>query len=302
MYQFPIVVCFAATTHKFLGATVHKPNKLAVDLRTVFDDAMAYVMLSRVQDKNQLFIVGSLPSGKFRTSIKCLEELERLTKRSENRNPPLWEQISTTSIKISVLNCHSLADKIRDIQHDTMLRFSDVICLTETWLKDDTEREDLELKGYKFHANSFGALRGKGVVLYFEPEKFEVFQLVKTADLQVSCLSSPDLDVIAVYRSADRNDAFDKICSHIVQGKAIIICGDFNLCYNERRSHKLIQSILSLGFKQKVLQATHIKGGMIDHVYFREGEAYNEVEVTMYSPYYTAEDHDALCMTLTRKS
>ena len=49
VYQFPIIVCFAATTHKFQGGTVHKPNKLAVDLRTVFEDAMAYVMLSRVQ-------------------------------------------------------------------------------------------------------------------------------------------------------------------------------------------------------------------------------------------------------------
>ena len=45
VYQFPVVVCFSATTHKFQGATVHKPNKLVVDLRTVFDDAMAYVML-----------------------------------------------------------------------------------------------------------------------------------------------------------------------------------------------------------------------------------------------------------------
>ena len=53
VYQFPIIVCFAATTHKFQGGTVHKPNKLAVDLRTVFEDAMAYVMLSRVQDINQ---------------------------------------------------------------------------------------------------------------------------------------------------------------------------------------------------------------------------------------------------------
>ena len=56
-----MTVCFTATTHKFQGATVVKPNNLAVDLRTVLDDAMAYVMVSRVQAKPQLFIVGDLP-------------------------------------------------------------------------------------------------------------------------------------------------------------------------------------------------------------------------------------------------
>ena len=57
-----------------------KPNKLAADLRTVFEDAMAYVMLSRVQAIEQLFIVGSLPENKFRVSFRCLEELDRLKK------------------------------------------------------------------------------------------------------------------------------------------------------------------------------------------------------------------------------
>ena len=49
VYQFPIVVCFAATAHKFQGQTIIKPNKVAIDLRTIFQPAMAYVMLSRVQ-------------------------------------------------------------------------------------------------------------------------------------------------------------------------------------------------------------------------------------------------------------
>ena len=76
VYQFTIVVCFAATTHKFQGGTVYKPNKVALDLRTVFDDAMTYVMLSRVEDLLQLFIIDSLPEQKFRTSSKCLRVTE----------------------------------------------------------------------------------------------------------------------------------------------------------------------------------------------------------------------------------
>ena len=107
VYQFPIVVCFAATTHKFQGGTIVKPYKLACDLRTVFDDAMAYVMLGRVQAKKQLYIVGCLPENKFRASSKCLEELDKLSKISINRKLSTWEQDSD-HIKIAVLNIHSL--------------------------------------------------------------------------------------------------------------------------------------------------------------------------------------------------
>ena len=76
VYQFPIVVCFAATTHKFQGGTIVKPNKLAVDLRTVFDDAMAYVMLSRVQALSQLFILEDVCANKLYASTIAMNELE----------------------------------------------------------------------------------------------------------------------------------------------------------------------------------------------------------------------------------
>ena len=114
VYQFPVVVCFAATTHKFRGRTVLKPNTVAEDLRTVFGDAVAYVMLSRVQTLNQLFIIGSLPVEKIRTSKKCLAEVERLESKSVNRNPPLWEQDLPSSVKISSLkgkDCQSTTRK-----------------------------------------------------------------------------------------------------------------------------------------------------------------------------------------------
>ena len=44
--QFPISLCFAATSHKFQGQTIRKPNNLAADFRTVFEAAQSYVMLS----------------------------------------------------------------------------------------------------------------------------------------------------------------------------------------------------------------------------------------------------------------
>ena len=266
VYQFPVVVCFAATTHKFQGGTIVKPNKLVADLRTVFEDAMAYVMLSRVQDKNQLFIVGSLPENKFRVSAKCLKELKRLTSKSVNKNPPTWERVNRDSIKILALNCHSLEDKFFDIKYDRIIMYSDVICLTETWLQSDHWREDLDLEGYKQHFNSYGNERGKGLAMYYKEEKFRVASVIKHSDLQITKLSSNDIDILSVYRSKSCKDAHNEIVSIIDPSKTTLICGDFNVCFIEKQDHPLIKSLLSLGFEQKVKAATHIEGGLIDQV------------------------------------
>ena len=50
-----------------------------------------------------------------------------------------------------------------------------------------------------------------------------------------------------------------------------------------------------------VRQATHINGGWNDHVYVREGDYHQDIDVAVYSPYYTALDHDGLLVTLAKK-
>ena len=65
------------------------------------------------------------------------------------------------SLKIGVLNCHSLADKILDLQNDPMMKFGDIICLSETWLKSDANSDNLRLPGYELHLN----IMGEGKVL-----------------------------------------------------------------------------------------------------------------------------------------
>ena len=48
VYQFPLILCFATTTHKIQGQNIIKPRKAAEDLRSVFGNNQAYVMLGRV--------------------------------------------------------------------------------------------------------------------------------------------------------------------------------------------------------------------------------------------------------------
>ena len=58
-----------------------------MDINSVFDDAQAYVMLSRVQQIEQVFILGELDESKIRTSRIALQELHRMKLVSLNSNP-----------------------------------------------------------------------------------------------------------------------------------------------------------------------------------------------------------------------
>ena len=285
LIQFPIVVCFAATTHKFQGGTIVKPNKCALDLRTVVDDGMAYVMLSRVQNISQLFILETVPEKCFRTNKKCLAELERLTNISLNKNPPVWEKTHLWSMQIALLNCHSILDKIRHINADTTLWFADVVCLSETWLKDDCLDERLAQQGYIMTVNSFGENRGKGILTYYKPCMFSQITNIKEEDLQVTMLSSDTIDIISLYRSSTNKTLVTHLKHLIHPDKKVLICGDFNFCYIENRGSSILQFFRHALFCQVVLNATHIEGGHLDQVYYRDKSEATTVDFQLYSPY-----------------
>ena len=75
--QYPLKLAWAITAHKIQGQTIMKPMKLIVDLSKVFEAAQAYVMLSRVQELEQLIILDSLRKKKIYLSTQALAELEK---------------------------------------------------------------------------------------------------------------------------------------------------------------------------------------------------------------------------------
>ena len=55
LHQFPIMLAHAVTAHKIQGQGIQKPLKVALDVKLTWEAAQAYVMISRVQELNQLF-------------------------------------------------------------------------------------------------------------------------------------------------------------------------------------------------------------------------------------------------------
>ena len=52
-----------------------------IDLRSVFEGAQAYVMLSRIKELDQLYILEELPENKIYPIQKALEEIRRIEKK-----------------------------------------------------------------------------------------------------------------------------------------------------------------------------------------------------------------------------
>ena len=63
--QFPVKLAFAITSHKIQGQTVPSPMTVALDTESIFKDAQAHVMLSRVQQMDQVFIVDKVNESKI---------------------------------------------------------------------------------------------------------------------------------------------------------------------------------------------------------------------------------------------
>ena len=268
LVQFPIKLAFAITAHKIQGQTIPKPLKVAFDLITIFEEAQGYVMLSRVQELNQIFIIEDFDPQKIYPSRKAIEEVLRMDRISINKNPTEWNQNQSTVVKIMSMNCAGLKYHIHDIQRDSKVLKADLINFLEVSLEDIASDNNYSLEEYSHNILKMGL--GKGIGTYFKTNKFEVKDILKSEKFQVVKCGNEVLDVLSVYRSQGLNTAqlLDELKKRIDRTRVTLIIGDFNLCYYENQGNKLIRGLISLGFTQLMHEPTHIRGRIIDHAYF----------------------------------
>ena len=173
---------------------------------------------------------------------------------------------------------------MEELKNDPILAFSDLICLNETWMENNTVDEALKIDGFELHLNSMGI--GKGIITYFKVAKLHPRRDITKSKAQITFLSSPELDIVNVYRSQGMNnkELASDLKSFINKPKFILICGDFNLCYLENRNNEVTRMLEENGFTQLVHEATHFKGGHNDHVYSNHNKEHFQVEVNLYNP------------------
>ena len=283
--------------YKIQGQTIERNKKTTVDLSSVFEGAQAYVMLSRMKELEQLYILDELPEHKIYPIKKAQEEIKRLEDISSNLNPNDWEKkCGIDVIKISYLNCRSLVNRFDNVRADISLRQSDVLVLAETWIQNTSEGSKLELDDYEVHLNSTG--RGKGLAAFYkiDVEKVADYNIDKT---NITKLEFAALDVIAVYRSEGGSlECLAKRLTEIVNlSKSTMVVGDMNICNMKRPDNKLRRLLEGMGFKEVVREASHIDGGHLDHAYVLiRGGVKEDTAVELVPKYYS--DHDAVCIIL----
>ena len=105
-----------------------------------------------------------------------------------------------------------------------------------------------------------------------------------------------------MYRSYNGNSV--ELLNHIIEmmrpSKPLLLTGDFNICMLHHGNNRMSKGLIKSGFKQMVKEATHIRGGHIDHVYWLdEHGVWKNPQLELYCPYYS--DHDASLITLTTR-
>ena len=125
---------------------------------------MSYVMLSRVQSLEQLYIVGEVPRNKLYADEKALKEVKRLGEISLNKNPSTWSNSDETLVRICFLNVRSIQKKFNWVESDHSIQVADVLFLAETWL-DHTDT-GISLPGFSLSLNSVG--RGQGTATFYK--------------------------------------------------------------------------------------------------------------------------------------
>lgn len=202
------------------------------------------------------------------------------------------------NIKIASLNGNGLKSHFKDILADNKLLKADIIHLIETSLaKNDCQQWNVP--GFSSHYINVG--NGKGIVTYLKKELFRNEKNIRAENMQLTKFTSNELDVVNVYRSSTGNSVglLNNILTMVENpGKPSLITGDFNICMLNHSKNRMSKGLEMQGFFQLIREATHIKGGHIDHAYWRNREeAWTWPEIELYSPYYS--DHDALLITLT---
>ena len=314
-HQFPIKLAWACTAHKVQGMTT---EKVVVNLDNIFSPGQAYVALSRVTSKEGLYIdVSDTDKKTIETKIYADKEVEismKSMRRLFDEHPE--NKSSNSHAELILFNAQSLRRNIAEIRADQRFRSADVICITETWIRNGESTSEYTLNQYQCFnqtredtysaetemASQISQSRGGGVAMYIRNGlDIEAQRLpVQNVEGLMCRICQGKICLILVYRPPQYSIV--KFCRnlssilHIIKQtpdiKGTVVLGDFN--ENVLVSKGVIQRLMeNHGYTQIVSTATTENGTLIDHVYLSE----NVQGTTAVMPTYYS-DHEAISITL----
>ena len=239
-----------------------KGTNLVIHWHKRLPPAMAYVMMGRVQDLENLYIANDFDARKIRCNKKALEEAIRIEKISLS-----WKCKDACFLSVASMNIRSLPKHFKDLKADYKMMQKDLICLQETWLTSQQET-DYVLDEFEAHHLSVG--RGKGLVTYSKvPVEERVNLFDEDATFQLITTKVKGITIISFYISphcSNLETIVDYLSKH--KTKKCLLIGDFN--FTPQSSNILTRQLKNWNFCQIIQSPTHRDGNIIDHAYISE--------------------------------
>ena len=285
--QYPLKLAWGNTAHTMQGQTVKDGTKMVIHWSKKLQQSMAYVMLSRSENPDDIYIVGTLDPKKIRCNQNALKQVNELKKMSLP-----FKIKDVCYLSIISLNIRSLRKHYQDLNLDFKAMSKDLICLQETWLHPGEEKK-FEIDG---HESIFAACgEGKGLATYSK-EKFlqQSILIAKDNSFSIMKMLVKDVTVISVYLSKEAKELVE-IVEFLEQHKTkrCIVLGDFN--FNPDKTNILTRKFKEWNYSQQINNPTHRDGNIIDHVYVSQ-ELLEHSVCDLHYVYYS--DHQGVCLTL----
>ena len=232
--QFPLMLAWAVTAHKFQGATIKKPKTMVLHLDNVWACGQAYVMLGRIQSLDQLYLASPVNPAKIIVNDKAAKMSQHITEVALNNQPSIWKDKPNGEVNICTLNARSLIKHHEDLICDSVLMQSDIICVNETFITSPDTR-NIDIPGFKLYVCGNGRGNRRGVAVYarnsHRPATVLLIGNRVDKHYQILRLEYPLIDIIAIYISPSISSmaaVIDEMSELIKPNRATIICGDVN--------------------------------------------------------------------------
>ena len=227
---------------------------------------------------------------------------------SSPSSPPLSPTCSSaprprkaTHVIVGVWNARSAVKKALKVNDMTVERDLDVLCITETWLReegDDVSIGEMTPPGFSFLHRPLVSGRGGGVALIFRQHlnvrlckhrsfsSFENIEVCITRGKQTirhGCVYRPPPSAGNKLTTCDFIDEFGMFLSDdSIPAENVLVVGDFNFHMdkpNDPDTRRFVQLYNPLGFDQFVTEPTHVKGHILDIVLCRARTLVTSVNV-----------------------
>lgn len=284
--QFPLALAWGITIHKAQGRTV---EQLVVSTAGSFRAGQMYIALSRVKSLSGLYILGDFNSKKVRADTRSKQEIQRLMESSKfTIDVPATVTVpASLYFKLSLININSLKPHHRCLSADSNVTNSNIIVLTETWLKQTDNSDDIMIsEDYALIRKDYHSPRGMphgGLAVHVHKDFLMIRELTYTVPyLQYLCVLLADRNdpgkrilLFAIYNPPGVSSStfmrqIDGLLSHIpCDSVPTILCGDLNIdILKENKQSKDLKKVTSYyGFHQFISSPTHKKGSGLDHLY-----------------------------------